>query len=101
MSAPDKREQLLALMILDDRTGAKVSEVDDNWVVMLTGPRFGGQYMHIGRFVLDDIAIKAGAGISDHIPRVDLIQYYVGYASEWTIRVMLDDYMKDYLQVTL
>lgn len=96
---PDKREQLLALMILDEETGAKVSEVDNNWVVMLTGPRFSGQYVHTGRFVVDEITLKAGAGIADRIPRVDLLHYYLWAVSEWTINVMLDDYQNDELYI--
>ena len=92
-----KEEQLLALLVLDDETGAKVAELDNTWVVMLTGPRFNGQYVYTGRFVLDEIAIKAGAGISERIPRADLLRYYVDHINQWTLKVMIDDYMNDAL----
>lgn len=96
MKASD-REQLLALMILDDTTGAKVTELDNTWVVMLTGPRFSGQYVHTGRSVVDEIVIKADAGISERIPRADLLRYYVDRVNRWALIAMLDYYRNDAL----
>lgn len=95
MDEANKREQLFALMVLDERTGAKVTKWDNNWVVMLTGPRFCQQYARTGLFVLEEMAIHAGVASYVDIPRVDLMRYYIQHASQWTTNVMLDDYRND------